>query len=391
MTLTDLAAEVHGTVVPGFERVLAEFAQAPSEGDAQLAAYVDGRLVVDLWTGSTGDGDLLGPVFSCTKGVVHLVVALLVQDGALDPDERVAAYWPEFAAVGKQEITLRQLLTHQAGLVGVPDGFTPSEIADDRAIAQRLARQPPWWDPGSAFGYHALTLGALAGEVVRRVTGSSVGQVLADRLPTPAGADVVLGVPGGLQSRFRPVLPMLPTSDPPPPLRPGVSAQLRDVAFNQVGPTPTDLFEHGNSPAVRRSGPASAGGMANARGLAAVYASAVTGVGDQSALLEDATLTTFSDLQTRGTDVVTGRSDRYALGFEATSRKYAVLGPRAIGHSGAGGCEAFADPDTGIAYAYTRVRMARSAGGEAPENHRLVEALVESINHIKDGEDASHE
>jgi CubicO group peptidase (beta-lactamase class C family) len=388
MSALDLAPQVHGTVAPGFDAVRAELAQVPSDSEAQLAAWVDGELVVDLWTGGVDDGDLIGPVFSCTKGAVHLVVAMLVQDGILDPDERVATYWSAFAAEEKQKITLRQLLTHQAGLVGVPGGFTAMEIADDGAIAERLARQRPWWDPGTAFGYHALTLGALVAQVVRRTTGASLGEVLGDRLPTPPGAVFVLGVPDALESRFRPVLPMLPCADPPPPTPPGVSGLLRGIAFNQLGAEPTDLLEHGNSLAVRRRGPASAGGMANARGMAALYATAVTGVHGGAPVLGDETITGFARHQVRGADVVTGRVDRYALGFEATSLKYGgLLGPRAVGHAGAGGSEAFADPDAGLAYAYTRTRMARSGGGEAPENHRLVRVLVESINRMRDGKD----
>lgn len=376
--MTGRDQEVHGTVAPGFDRVRAEFERIGDVGGAQLAAYVDGEPVVDLWTGGADDGGLLGPIFSCTKGAGHLAAALLVHDGILDPEESVSAYWPEFATAGKRAITVRQLLTHQAGLVGVPGGFSHAEIADDTAIAERLGRQRPLWEPGSAYGYHALTLGALTGELIRRATGSSVGELLGDRVATPRGADVVLGMPDALEPRFRPALPTLSPPGSPPPAPPGTRAPLRAIAFNQVGPEPTSLLEYGNSRAVRRRGPASAGGVANARGLAALYATAVTGILDRGALLDDETITAFSRLHTHGTDIVTGRVDRYALGFEATSGKYPDLGRRAIGHSGAGGSEAFADPDLGIAYAYTRTRMAGSAGGEAPENHRLVTALVES-------------
>ncbi|GAA4991527.1 hypothetical protein GCM10025734_18970 [Kitasatospora paranensis] len=159
--------EVSGSVGAGFEAVREEFAAVAADegGDyaAQLVVHHGAERVVDLWTGPEFDGDTLTGVFSSTKGAAHLVVALLVQEGALDPDERVAAYWPEFAAQGKQDITLRDLLAHRAGVIGVDGGFSLEELADDRVLAERLAAERPRWRPGAAFGYHALVIGALTG------------------------------------------------------------------------------------------------------------------------------------------------------------------------------------------------------------------------------------
>src|SRR5437763_10290620 len=153
-----------GTVAEGFERVRDEFAGVAAEegGDyaAQLVAYLDGERVVDLWTGPEITGDSLTGVYSSTKGAAHLVVALLVQDGVLDLDQKVSHYWPEFGVEGKQGITLRDLLAHRAGVVGADAGLPPDEVADDRVIAERLASQRPYWRPGTAFGYHALVIGA---------------------------------------------------------------------------------------------------------------------------------------------------------------------------------------------------------------------------------------
>jgi len=139
------------------------------------------------------------------------VVPLLVQDGVLDPDQRVSQYWPEFAAEGKQDITLRELLAHRAGVVGTDDGFSLEELADDRLIAARLAGQRPYWRPGSAFGYHAWVIGALTGEVVRRVTGRSIQELFEERVRAPYDLDFYLGLPEELESRFATTLPMLPT------------------------------------------------------------------------------------------------------------------------------------------------------------------------------------
>src|SRR3981081_1835317 len=144
---------IQGTVADGFEPVRAEFAAvAADEGGeyaAQLAAHVDGERVVDLWTGPEITAESLTGVFSSTKGAAHLVVALLVQDGVLDLDQRGSHYWPEFAAEGKGGITLRDLLAHRAGVVGAEDGFVAEELADDRIIAERLAPQKPYWTPGT--------------------------------------------------------------------------------------------------------------------------------------------------------------------------------------------------------------------------------------------------
>jgi CubicO group peptidase (beta-lactamase class C family) len=194
-----MTQEIHGSVADGFEAVREEFAAFVSgerpDYEGQLCAYVHGRKVVDLWAGDGAAADSLYGVFSSTKGAAHLVVALLVQDGVLELDREVAFYWPEFAAEGKGSITLRELLAHRAGLVGTDAGFTLEEAADDRAMAERLAGQRPFWRPGTAFGYHALVIGALTGEVVRRVTGRTLQEQYEERIRAPYGLDFHLGLP----------------------------------------------------------------------------------------------------------------------------------------------------------------------------------------------------
>lgn len=171
----DTTITVRGTVAAGFEGVREEYAAVlaadHTEPGSQLAVYHRGRLVVDLWAGEGITGDSLPAVYSSTKGAAHLVVALLVQDGVIDLERTVASYWPEFAAEGKGELTVRELMSHRAGLIWVDGGFGVEELADDRVIAARLAGQRPYWTPGTEAGYHALTIGALTGEVVRRPPG----------------------------------------------------------------------------------------------------------------------------------------------------------------------------------------------------------------------------
>lgn len=374
------AGEIRGTVADGFEQVREEFAavlaEEPGEPGAQLAAYVHGRQVVDLWAGEDLTGDSLTGVFSSGKGAAYLVVALLVQEEILALDDTVAGYWPEFAAEGKGDITLRQLLAHRAGVVGVDGGFSPDELADDRLIAARLAAQRPFWRPGTAYGYHCFGIGALLGEVVRRVTGSSLQQVYEERIRRPYELDLYLGLPDSLEHRYATMRPWLAT----PEQQAVVDANwpkldtIAGIAYNLNATPPTDQVRFINTREVRALGQASAGGVGNARGLAELYAAAVGEFRGRPPLLKPDTVAEFATLSSTGADLVTGAQDRFALGFEAKGARYPFLGPDAFGHSGSAGSEAFADPRSGVTYGYTRRRFAFFFS--APENDRLAAAVL---------------
>ncbi|MEU1492152.1 serine hydrolase domain-containing protein [Streptomyces sp. NPDC005776] len=373
---------VHGTVAVGYEGVRDEFTavltEEHNEPGAQLAVYRDSRLVVDLWAGDGIDGDSLPAVFSSTKGAAHLVVALLVQDGTLDLDRTVASYWPEFAAEGKGALTLRELLGHRSGVIGVEGGFTEADLADDRAIAARLAEQAPFWEPGKEYGYHALVIGALTGEVVRRATGRSIQELFEERVRAPYGLDLYLGQPAELEPRYVPIRPMNPSPEQAAEIaaRPSDPESLKPVAFN----VPTDLVAWINIPSVRALGPASVGGVGSARALAGMYAATLSEFAGRPALLKPETRAEFARLGLAGTDRVTGESDHFALGFERPHMPYPSLGEDAFGHCGAAGSQAFADPASGIAYGYTRRRYAYP-GGAGPENTRLVAAVLAAARH----------
>ncbi|MBW9215049.1 beta-lactamase family protein [Mumia sp. zg.B53] len=356
---------IEGTTAPGFGQVRDAFeivAVREPGLEAQLAVYKDGRQVVDLWTGLSGDSLLA--LFSSGKGAVHLVVAMLVQDAVLELDRRVGDYWPELGV----DITLRELLTHRAGLIGVDGGLTSEELADDRLLAERLAGQAPYWKPGTAYGYHAFVLGALVGEVVRRATGQSIQELYRERVREPYGVDFFLGLPLELESRYLPVLPAIGQQPLPDP------HSLTGIAFN----TPTDLVELANTRAVRALGPSSAGSVGNARGLARMYAAAISEVDDRPPLLRPETLGEFTKPHSAGVDLVTGEQDHFLLGFEAQAVRYPRLGRDSFGHSGAVGAQAFADPRRGIAYSYTRRRFLAGGGGGAPENVDLVAAVLDA-------------
>ncbi|MER6978708.1 serine hydrolase domain-containing protein [Streptomyces carpinensis] len=377
-----MAVGVQGTVAEGFEgargvrRIPRREAHEPG---AQLVAYHHGRRVVDLWAGEGLDGDSLTSVYSIGKGAAHLVVALLVQEGVLDLDREVAYYWPEFEAEGKERLTLRALISHRAGLVGVDGGFTTEELADDRVPAARLAGQKPLWEPGEAYGHHALVIGALTGEVVRRVTGRSIQELYEERVRAPYGLDLYLGLPEELEPRWREVLPLVPTPEQAEQIAAGAPApgSFRAIAFNQHGPEPTDLVAFGNSRLARALGSASAGGVGNARGTARMYAAAISTVDGRPPLLAPRTAAEFAMVHTPGTDLVTGESNHFGLGFERPCEQFPFLDSGVFGHSGAAGSLGFADPASGVAYAYTRRRFAPpSAHGPSPENRRLAQSVL---------------
>lgn len=375
-------AGVQGTVAEGFEAVREEFAAVLDEGittsGVQLAACVDGRQVVDLWAGEGMDCDSLTAVYSVTKGAAHLIVALLVQEGTLELEREVAHYWPEFAAEGKGALTLRQLLTHQSGVIGADGGLSKAELADDRLIAERLAGQRPFWEPGTAYGYHALVIAALTGEVVRRVTGQSIQELFEERIRVPYGLDFYLGLPEPLEARWLDVQPMEPTREQLADLVANAPARdsLMGIAFNAHAKPPTDLVRFANRRDARAMGQASGGGVGNARGVAGMYAAAISETGGRAPLLKPDTIAEFGRLHTVGTDVVSGDVDHFGLGFEAMGVRYPFLGPEAFGHSGAAGGMGFADPASGVAYGYVRRRFAYPPGGGAAENDRLAQAVV---------------
>ncbi|MFE3797938.1 serine hydrolase domain-containing protein [Nocardia tengchongensis] len=372
--------EVHGTVAEEFDAVRAEFlttavADEAGEAGAQLTVYVHGRQVVDLWFGNEVTGDTLTGVYSCTKGAATLVVALLMQDGTLDLDEPIAARWAEFAAAGKDGITVRDVLTHRSGVIGVDGGFTADELADDAVIAARLASQRPYWKPGSAIGYSGFVEFAIVAEVVRRYTGRSLRDIYDERIRSPYGLDLYLGLPEAEEPRFREIEPGPASPDELAALWSGGPGpqSLTGIGYALNSNPPLDQVAFANTRRVRALGPASAGGVGNARGLAGLYTAAVYGLNGQPPLLKPDTLGEFTMLHSTGFDLVAGQDKHYALGFQAKGPQYPFLSARAFGHNGSAGSEAFADPHSGITFGYTRRRF--SSTWSYPEHHRLAAAV----------------
>ncbi|MFF3436952.1 serine hydrolase domain-containing protein [Streptosporangium sp. NPDC002721] len=375
--------DVHGTVADGFERVreafAAEVAEQDGQGGSQLAVHVHGRQVVDLWAGDEVSGDTLTGVYSSTKGASTLVTALLTQEGILDLDEPVARHWPEFAAAGKGAITLRDVLTHRSGVIGVDGGLSAAELADDAVIARRLAGQRPYWKPGAAYGYGGFVSFAPVNEVIRRVTGRSLQQVYDERIRIPYELELFLGLPEAEEERFRPIRRWTATpeqeagfwSDVPGP------HSILGIGYGLNSTPPLDQVAFANTRAVRANGQASAGGVGSARGLAGLYAAAVWGLGGRPPLLRPDTVAEFAQLHSTGADLVRGEQGNYALGFQAKGLRYRFLSANAFGHDGSAGSEAFADPRTGVAFGYTRRRF--GFGWSYPEHDRLAAAVHRAV------------
>lgn len=385
MTLTDSGASAApagprpgvsiGEVAPGFEDVRSlfdEFLARDADYSAQVCVYLHGRPVVDLSGGPHLGHLAMTGVFSSTKGVAALTLARLVERGDLDLETPVAAYWPEFAAHGKSAVSVSQLLSHQAGLVGVP-GMRIAERYDSREVAAALAAQRPFWRPGSAFGYHGTAIGPLMEELFRRIAGEELQEHYEREVRAPLGADMFVGLPDSEEARYAPVLPPMRDAGGVAgtgaggPER-GLADSLQAVAFFGGGPIDPSGAIEPNLRHLRAAGIASIGGVGNARGLARVYAAAVTGVegvdGGRPFLSSD-TVDAFSQEQSWGVDRVLGRQMCFATVFQKPYADAPWGSWRAIGHDGAAGSMGFADPEHGLAFGYVRRRMAVPGGLDA--------------------------
>jgi CubicO group peptidase (beta-lactamase class C family) len=379
--------DVHGEVAPGYEAVREAFAANFARGDelgAATSIYKDGVKVVDLWggianedTGTPWNEDTLQLVFSTTKGATAACAALLMQRGLLDVDAPVVEYWPEFAAEGKDTIPVRWLLCHRAGLPAVDEPLTPEAFYAWDPVVAALAAQKPWWEPGTKHGYHALTYGHLVGEVIRRISGKSVGQFFADEIAGPLGAEFFIGLPASEEHRVT----KLSNAAPPNPADIEITDDVKELIAGFMDPTslisktlnfsnpPLDM----NSSAVHAAEIPAANGICTARGLARFYASLIGEV-DGVRILDPATVAAVTVEQTNGKDEILRKVTRFALGFMLDGPDVPYFGEGSFGHDGAGGSLGFADPDSGIAFGYVMNRMNQGINAD-PRPHSIIAAL----------------
>lgn len=387
-----MAPPVDGHVEPGFEGVRDAFAANLTSGrdvGAGCCVHVHGRKVVDLWGGSFdragtrpyGAGTLQ-LVFSTTKGVTAVLMALLVQRGLVDPEAPVAQYWPEFAAEGKGAITIGQLMSHQAGLPTIDGKMALAEVLAWEPIAGALAAQRPLWEPGTKHGYHALTYGWLAGEVIRRVTGKSVGECVQAELAGPLGLELWIGLPPALEDRVSPVIPAPP---PDPEVAAAMAAMLGpdplvtralslNGAFEAAGEEFGSTF---NRPDVHAAQVPAANGITNARSLSRLYAALIGDV-DGVRLLTDDTVERVRALRVQGPDACIMIETAFGLGFMLHGSMNPYAGPGSFGHPGAGGSVAFAQPERGLAFGYVMNRMDNNLAGDVRVS-TLVDATLAAL------------
>jgi CubicO group peptidase (beta-lactamase class C family) len=366
---------VGGSVAQGFEAVRDAFAQAQAndEGGAQLCVYRGGSRVVDIWTGKDkirgrpyGE-NTISMLMSCTKAAVALCAHILVERGQLDYDAPVARYWPEFAKNDKSRISVRELLSHTAGLMGFdPEAeIGPADLFDWNKCVDALADMRPLWTPGRASFYHAVTYGFLLGELIRRLSGQSVGQFFAKEVAARLQIDMWIGLPAEQEARYAPHFRAVGPSIAPNPwpdllASRGVDTSTRVAKVLLQSIVTTEGFiDMANTERRARAAELPAGnGIGNARALAKMYASMI-GTVDAVRLLAGSTV---QQARTPQTDTLTGPDElsalstgdpqRFGLGFELPRRAEPMFGPGSFGHAGAGGRMAFAHPELGIAAAY---------------------------------------
>jgi CubicO group peptidase (beta-lactamase class C family) len=361
--------EIGGSVCAGFEAVRDAFAENFSCRDelgAAFCLYRAGRKVADLWggirnaaTGEPWEEDTMVLVYSATKGLAAMVMAVAHSRGWLDFEERVCTYWPEFAQNGKENITVRQLLAHQAGLFALAEAADRHVIADPDRLAQLLAQQKPAWPPGERQAYHAITLGYYQGELMSRIDPGhrSLGQFFQDEIASPLGLDLYIRLPEAFPNSRLAALDW-----------PSRWAMLPDMPVDR---------EHIYA---RNLEVPSGGGVGTARAIARAYGIFATG-GHELGLRAE----TLGALKAPAVPPKRGFYDEcmkgeveFSLGFMKPCAAWPFGSPAAFGAAGAGGSLGFADPESGIGYAYVPNRMRMRVTGD-PREVALRNAVFASL------------
>ena len=378
-------------VASGWEPVRAAFLEGfekNEEHGAGVAVYHRGQCVVDLMGGWRDKDhtipygtDALQVVFSTTKGITSIAVAICVERGLLDYSEKVATYWPEFADRGKGDVTVAQLLSHRAGLYTVDGDITLEEALDWDTVTTRLAATAPRFPVDSTHGYHAITFGWLAGELVRRVSGKNIGQFVRDEIASPLNAEFHIGLSEDLEPRVARLM-----AHPIPKFTPEVAKLMMErSAPGTKGAEALGLngaFGNGvfNKPEVHRAMIPGANGIGNARSLARIYAATVGEVDGVRILGEETrSRATVSNTPKGEMDQVLISETDFAMGFMVHCPRTPFSGPTSFGHDGAGGSSSFADPSREMGFSYVMNTMMTVADSD-PRRERLIAAAVQSAD-----------
>jgi CubicO group peptidase (beta-lactamase class C family) len=387
---------IEGTVSKRFEPVRQAFIEnftRRGELGGACCIYEHGEKVVDLWgglrdraSGKPWREDTMGIVHSATKGMSAMVMALAHSRGWLDYEERVAAYWPEFAQNGKERITIRQLLAHQAGLFGFDEPVDREVVADLDRLAGVMARQRPAWEPGERQAYHAISLGFYQGELIRRVDPAhrTLGRVFNDEIAKPLGAEFYIGVPESIPDER--IAPLEPPSTwkrlTSMPLAVTLAAMSRSsVLYRSLIANPgTGFYLDPERVVVRNLEVPSGGGVGTARGIARAYSAFATG-GRELGLRAE----TLAALKAPAIPARHGFFDEclrgpaaFSLGFMKPSESVRFGHDGAFGAPGAGGAMGYADPQLGLGYGYVTSRMGMHLEGD-PRDVALRDAIPPTV------------
>lgn len=371
---------VRGFVAPGFERVREAFAANFDRDDeyrdlgASLCAYRDGELIAHFYGGWRDEErkhpwteDTLVNIWSATKGVVAIAVAVLVDRGLIDYAAPVTRYWPEYGANGKAETTVAQLMSHQAGLPGFAEPTPIEDFYTWSVVTERLARQAPMWPPGTKNSYHAMTYGFLAGELVRRVSGMSVGRFLATNLAGPLNADLFIGLPESEEPRVSLLLP------PKIPRAFELDAAPREAVMAVTNPDMKPSLPHAR--AWRAAEIPAGNGHATAMGLARLYGAVANGgqLGGVH-LLSPIAIAAMNTLQTDRPDILLGVPAYWRNGLSGNVGNMYGPHPETFGHSGWGGSFGCANTQTRVGIGYTINQMGDRTIGD-PRSTELCNAI----------------
>ncbi len=359
-------ADIQGTCDARFDGVKQAFASNLDQGldvGASVAVVLDGELVVDIWGGHADEAktkpwerDTIVNVWSTTKTMTALCALMLADRGELDLHGKVAKYWPEFAANGKENVEVSHLMAHSAGLSGWQEPIVAEDLYDWEKCTSLLAAQAPWWEPGTAHGYHAITQGYLIGEVVRRVSGESVGTFFAKEVAGPLGADFHIGTPAECDDRVALVVP-------PPPLP--IPDNPSEILLKTFGNPPLDATQSWTIPWRRAEIPA-AGGHGNARSVALVQ-SALSCGGETNGvrLLSAKGCEAALEQQISGIDLVLGLPITFGMNYGLNSADLPISpNPRACFWGGWGGSIVVNDLDAHMSVSYVMNRMGEGTMGD---------------------------
>ena len=378
---------VQGTCDDRFKELRDVFVSQLESGEdlgASLALTIDGAPLVDLWGGwcdpeqtTPWQQDTIVNVWSTTKTMTSLCALVLVERGLLDPYEKVATYWPEFAANGKADIEVRHLMSHTSGVSGWAQPVVHEDIYDWEKSTSMLAAQAPWWEPGSASGYHALNQGHLVGEVIRRIDGRRLGVFFAEEIARPLGADFHIGTDPSEFGRITDVIP-------PPPLPIDLDGRQIDLESPAVKTLtgPPVIAAVANTEGWRRADIGAANGHGNARSVARVQSIVANGGEvDGVRLLSPETIAVIFDEQANGTDVVLSLPLRFGIGYglpEPTTLPYLPTDPGICFWGGYGGSMIIVDTERRMALSYMMNKMNAGIIG-SPRSAALIEAAYAAL------------